>query len=315
LFLESAGSIVVGMRVVCANHSSYPVPSGDALDALRAVIGDQEAAGLDLITDGQVDWADPVTPVLGAFDGVRLGPSQALPGSLGVGPRPIVEGKIRRYRSFSTAAYRRAAACAPRPVKAVLTGPYTLAHCATIATTAYRTPNELAAELSALLAQEVAALVAAGAAAIQIDEPLILQHPDDARVLRVLLEPLYDAAGGTAQIIVSTYGADATALYAQLNSLPADVIAVDCAARPGLFELIGESGAGKPLALGIADGQAELRLGSPAADLTGAVQRCLQRYVHDTIFLQPARGLRGLTLAAARATLALVAGVGAAIRT
>jgi 5-methyltetrahydropteroyltriglutamate--homocysteine methyltransferase len=303
------------MRVLCANHSSYPVPSGDPLTILRAVVGDQESAGLDLVTDGQIEWADPVTPVLAAFDGVRLGSPQPLPGGLGVAARPIVEGKVRRHRSFSAAAYERAAQCARRPVKAVLTGPYTLAHCATIATTAYRSPNELAAELGALLAHEVAALAAAGAAAVQIDEPLILQHPDDARVLRVLLEPLYDAAGGAAQVIVSTYGADATPLYAQLNSLPADVIAVDCATAPALFALIAESGAGKPLALGIADGRAELRLGSPAADLTGAVQGCLQRYVHDTIILQPARGLRGLPLATARATLALVAAVGAAIRT
>jgi 5-methyltetrahydropteroyltriglutamate--homocysteine methyltransferase len=313
LLAAGAAAIVrrAAMRILCANHSSYPAPGPDisAEAGLAAALRDQEAAGLDLITDGQLTWGDPVTPMLAPLDGVRLGPPQALPGGLGEAAEPIVQGKLRRHRPLCVAAYTAAAQRALKPVKVVLTGPYTLAHAARIATTAYRGPSELARDLATLLAQEVAALVAAGAPVIQIDEPLILQRPLDARLLRELLEPLYDAAGGAAQIMVSTYGGDATALYAQLNSLPADVIALDCADRPALCDLIAESGSGKPLALGLVDYSSGSPAASDIARLARLVERCVRRYAHDTIMLQPARGLRGAPVATARAALALLCDV------
>ena len=79
------------------------------------------------------------------------------------------------------------------------------------------------------------------------------------RQLRALLEPIYDAAAGRMQVFVATYGADAAPLYAQLNSLPADVIAVDCADRSALADAIAQTGAGKPLALGISTARSARR--------------------------------------------------------
>jgi len=167
----------------------------------------------------------------------------------------------------------------------VLTGPYTLASAAQIATTAYRHPADVAVDLSMLLAQDVTALVVAGARVIQIDEPLLLAHPDDAKLVRTLLEPLVDAAQG-ATVLVATYGADAGAAYAQLNSLPGDIIAVDCAGRPDIVAAIAETGSGKPLALGIVDA-ATSAIEDPAA-LARLLERLLGRYGHDRVWLQPA---------------------------
>lgn len=303
------------MRYRVANHSSYPGPAagparGEA--ALTAVLRDQEAAGVDLITDGQLGSPDLVSPLLGGIDGVRLGPLRPLPAALGRGPRPIVQAKLRRHHALAVDAYQRAARHAHVPVKAVLTGPYTLAHAAEIATTAYRTILHLAEDLSVILASEVAALVAAGAPAIQIDEPLILHRPADVRLLRALLDPVYDATGGSAQVFIATYGTDAAALYAQLNSLPGDVIAVDCANRAALTAAIAETGAGKPLALGIVDGAAPAVEG--VDDLTRLVERCLHRYVHAEVTLQPSCGVGGLSIAQARGKLNALAGVRAALQ-
>jgi methionine synthase II (cobalamin-independent) len=144
--------------------------------------------------------------------------------------------------------------------------------------------------------------VAAGAPAIQIDEPLILHQPTDMRVLRALLEPVYDAAGEAATMIVATYGTDAAPLYAQLNSLPGDFIAVDCAGRATLAAVIAETGAGKPLALGIVDGRAPSVEGID--DLTRLVERCLHRYIHPEVLLQPSCGLAALSPGEASAKLA-----------
>lgn len=290
------------MRIVSANHGALPFaslspPESEVLAALRL----QEEAGLDVITDGQPQWADPITPLMGALDGVRPGAPATLALGFTVAARPIVQAKIRRHHAPVVAAYQRCAPHARRPLKAVLTGPYTLAQAAEIATTAYRHRADLAVDLSTLLAQDVTALVAAGAPAVQIDEPLLLAHPEDARLARTLLEPLVDAAHGAATIIVATYGADAGQCYAQLNSLPGDIIALDCAGRSALLTAIAETGAGKPLALGIVDGQSATVESSD--ELAGVVECLLARYVHDLVWLQPARGMRTLDRVTAAAKL------------
>jgi len=300
------------MQIVCANHSRYPsaghptLPSPtDVEDVLRA----QEAAGMAVVTDGQLGWSDPVAPLLARLDGVRFGAVRALPGGLGRGPQPIINAKLRRHRPLCVAEYRRAAATAHALVKTVLTGPYTLAHAATITTTAYRDAAALAFDLAAILAQEVEALVAAGARVIQIDEPLILGAPRDVRLLRELLEPLADATGGAAELIIATYGGPAVPLYAQLNTLPGDVIAVDCVSDPRLIDIIAETGSGKPLALGLSAAPA-----TEARSIAAQLERALGRYVHPQVYLQPAYGLARLTPPAARATLEALANARALVQ-
>ncbi|MGD9764870.1 MAG: hypothetical protein AB7V27_14245 [Candidatus Binatia bacterium] len=293
------------MRVVCANHGALPFASPAPSDEdLIAAVRLQEDAGLDVVTDGQPSWTDPFTPVLGALDGVRLGHPAALPLGLTVRARPIVQAKLRRHRAPLAAAFQRAAAHARRPLKAVLTGPYTLSQAAEIATTAYHDRAALAFDLSTVLAQEITALTAAGATVIQIDEPLLLSRPADARVVRALLEPLVDAAIG-ATTIIATYGADAGPCYAQLNSLPGDIVALDCAGHPEVLAAIAATGAGKPLALGVVSGV--LNAVEDSAELARTVERLLTRYVHDEVWLQPSRGMQTLTRELAGAKLIALA--------
>lgn len=275
---------------MCAAHGSLPFAAPTPDDsALAAALGAQLDAGLDVVGDGRPGWRDPITPLLAPLGGVRLGPPCTLPLDLALAARPVVEAKLRRHRSVPAAAYARAAALTSAPLMAEITGPYTLAAAAEIATTAYRQHADLAADLSTLLAQDVTALIGAGARHIQIDEPLLLARPDDAKLVRALLEPLIDAAEGRATVLVATHGADAGPCYAQLNSLPGDVIAVDVTAgHPALRASIAETGAGKPLALGVVDGSAAVE---DAAELARLIDRLLARYVHDVVWLQPAAGL------------------------
>lgn len=292
------------MHIVCANHSTYPSAGQTTPPSptdVEAVLRAQESAGMDVVTDGQLGWSDPVAPLLARLDGVRLGAVRLLPGGLGRGPQPIVNGKLRRHGPLCVFDYRTAATSAQARVKVVLTGPYTLAHAAAVATTAYRDAAALAGDLAAILAQEIGALVAAGARIIQIDEPLILAAPRDVRLLRELLEPLADAAAGSAELIIATYGGPAVGLYAQLNTLPGDVIAIDCVSDPALIDIVAETGSGKPLALGLAGAPAE------PASIAAQLERALGRYVHPQVYLQPAYGLAALSPTAARATLEALA--------
>lgn len=299
------------MEILLANHSSYPPggevasrPFPDRSSAFSAVIREQESLGLDLLTDGQLCWADPVSHMLREVDGVRFDRTRPFLGTSLAYRQPVIEAKLRRRRNLLASEFRLARATTTRPLKAVLTGPYTLASLSEISTTAYRGVAGLAADLATILAEDIRQLVAAGAALIQIDEPVICEHPGDIRLLRELLEPLQLATGGTVPLAVATPRIDAEPLYAHLNSLPTEVLMLDFCASAALAGSVAETGSSRILALGIVDGQ------SPSMEdpdvVTRLVERILHRYVHDRVYLQPSCGLAHLAPAAARAKLALL---------
>jgi 5-methyltetrahydropteroyltriglutamate--homocysteine methyltransferase len=276
------------MELILQNHSSYPygdqpspqpprrMHAARASDATAVVerahideiLHEQAQAGVDVVTDGHVDWSDPLSHVREAFALARL--------------------------------------ASPLPVKPVLPGPYTLAR---LAENGSDSPDDVPARAHALskgLAAAVKDLVDAGATIIQIEEPAILSHPEDIRLLRQLLEPIWQARGD-AQMVLATYFGDAEPLYAQLNSLPADILALDCTGSAGLADEIAATGASKVLALGVVDGR-DPRLEDPGV-IARHIETMLKRYVLDTVHLMPSCGLEQLPRARARAKLELLATV------
>jgi len=289
------------MRILAANHSALPDPAGDLTEASAAALRLQEESGLDIVSDG-IGAAALLHDMMEGLDGVRRGEPARAPFFARPYRQPRVQAKLRRRHPVLAARFRNVAAQARRPLKAVLCGPYTAAHLSRIETTAYSSANALAVELSVILAEEARSLVDCGAHLVQVDEPLILQQPHDIRVLRELLEPIQTAVEARATLAVSTYGADAEAHYAQLCSLPGDVICVDCTRGDGLVDVIAATGAGKPLALGLVDGRASA---VESADACAALlARAVRRYEHDTIYVQPSCGMESLTVDGARAKLA-----------
>jgi 5-methyltetrahydropteroyltriglutamate--homocysteine methyltransferase len=215
----------------------------------------------------------------------------------------VITASLRRPRSILRDDFVYASHVSRLPVKPVLPGPYTLARLSAIESGPYADVAGLAHAFSEILAAEVYDLGQAGARYIQIDEPAILSHSADIRLLRQLLEPLWSARGG-AELVVATYGGDAEPLYAQLNSLPADILALDFLASPRLAALIAATGASKVLALGLIDG-CHPRL-EEASAVARQVDTILKRYVLDSLHLLPSCGLQGLPRDSARAKLELL---------
>jgi 5-methyltetrahydropteroyltriglutamate--homocysteine methyltransferase len=310
------------MEFLIENHSSFPcsaaaagaVPVEDLLTAraqIDEVVHVQERAGLDIVTDGQVRWPDPVSYVMGALEGVRLdGPVPYL-GTERSMRQPVITAAVRRRAAVVCGDFVVARHAAWMRVKPVLPGPYTLARLSRIESGPYRDVTELAHALSEVLALEVRDLVAAGAQLIQIEEPALLSHPEDVRLVRQVLEPLW-AARGSAQLMLATYFGDAEPLYAQLNSVPADVVAFDLASSKQLAAVIADTGASKILALGVVDGRSA-QLESPKA-LARQIEAMLRRYTLDTVHLQPSCGMHYLSPETARAKLDLLGDVRAMLQ-
>ena len=153
-------------------------------DAVDLALRDQEDAGVDIVTDGEMRRAGFFTAAFyGRLTGLRPLPPQRLIGIPGHDQRESYEavepiaapdglGLVAEY----TYVRRRTT----RPIKMPCPGPYTLAGRIKPGTV-YRDRMEVAHILAQIINAELQALVAAGADFIQIDEPSYAVHPDNPR--------------------------------------------------------------------------------------------------------------------------------------
>lgn len=144
---------------------SYPVVKGGGLrslfdplhSAVETAVTDQIAAGIDIISDGQVRG-----DMIGAFSGKIPGiKGQEVTGRTGPAAVLISVGDTKYARSKAPL------------VKGIITGPSTLAHGLHINTPMYRNKEELATDLATALVPEARGLEAAGITLLQIDEPIL----------------------------------------------------------------------------------------------------------------------------------------------
>jgi 5-methyltetrahydropteroyltriglutamate--homocysteine methyltransferase len=217
------------------------------------VVREQAAAGLDVVTDGQVRWYDPISHLARHCEHVQIDGLLRYFDTNFYFRQPVVSGPIRRTEPVLRREFEVARDATDRMVKPVLTGPYTLA-CGSILEGGYRDRRELARAYAEVLAQEVADLVHAGAALIQVDEPALLRHPEDADVVRECLAVLA-AERGRAHLGLYTYFGDALPLWDELMAMPVEVLGLDLTYGPKLVDRIAEGGAGKMLVLGAIDGR------------------------------------------------------------
>jgi 5-methyltetrahydropteroyltriglutamate--homocysteine methyltransferase len=272
-------------------------------EVAREAILEQVTAGVELPTDGQVRWYDPISHLARPLANVAINGLLRYFDTNFYFRQPVVSGPLRRSepilrREFETAR----AAAAPRAVKPVLTGPFTLAR-GSILEGGYPDRAALAHAYAEVLAQEITDLARAGAALIQIDEPFLLRHPEEVDLVRDTFRVLA-AARGPAQLACYTFFGDAVPLYEQLQSFPVDVLGLDFTYSPGLPRRVAEAGSDKVLGLGLVDGR------NTKLETTESVYRVLDTVLPrlgDTVYLGPSCGLEFLPRARARAKLETLA--------
>ena len=264
----------------------------------KEVIAEQESAGIDVITDGHVRWDDILTPFARQMDGFEIGGLLRWFDNNVYFRRPVCKGPIERRGPATVEAFVFAASIASVPVKAVVPGPVTFARLAV--DEHYGDHEEFTLAIASVLAQEVVELERAGAGVIQVDEPALLDAPEDLeladRSLRVLTSELKSA-----KTIVGTYFGDAKRLGPQLFQLPVDGFGLDFVAGPENRELVREFPSDKTLQAGIVDArntrlEDEDVLSSAIGDLVDAVGP-------DRLSVAPSAGLEFLPREKARAKL------------
>jgi 5-methyltetrahydropteroyltriglutamate--homocysteine methyltransferase len=177
-------------------------------DATLLAIRAQEAAGLDIITDGEIRRESYSNRFATALDGVDIdNPGTALDRSGHPNPVPRVVGRISRKRPVEVEDVKFLRAHTAKPIKMTVPGPFTMSQQAQ--NDYYRDEAEAAMDYAAAVNEEIRDLFAAGADIVQIDEPYMQARPEKARQygLAALNRALAGIAGTTAVHICFGYAA------------------------------------------------------------------------------------------------------------
>jgi 5-methyltetrahydropteroyltriglutamate--homocysteine methyltransferase len=310
--------------------------AGDLVDAenemTRRAISDQVNAGLDLLTDGQIRWYDPISHLAGKLQGAKIKGLLRFFDTNSYFRQPVLTAKPARtgpliVEEFAFA--RNALGHLPTPadkagklsIKPVLTGPYTLAKFSLVEHSANGVSGSVEARAIAYaeaLAAEITALVEAGADFIQVDEPAIIKYPQDWGVFERALAFLVNAkkkageAGKRLQLALYVYFHDCAPLYEKLVALPVDVVGLDFTYNPKLVDVIASAGSPKPLGLGLVDGR-NTRLENPS-EVARQIERLLPKISGGRAYLGTSSGLEYLPRARAYAKLELLGKIRSAMR-
>lgn len=173
-------------------------------DATILAIRDQEWAGLDIITDGEIRRESYSNRFATALDGVNLdNPGNILGRSGHPITVPRVVGPVRRKHPVQVRDVRFLRANTDRRIKITVPGPFTMSRLAQ--NDYYRDEESLALDYAAAVNEEIDDLFAAGADYVQIDEPYMQAYPDKARQYGVMalnraLEARKGSAWGTTAV-------------------------------------------------------------------------------------------------------------------
>lgn len=177
-------------------------------DATELAIHDQEMAGLDIITDGEIRRESYSNRFATALDGVDLDrPGTALDRSGHPNPVPRIVGPIRRRHAVEVEDVRFLRARTSRQIKITVPGPFTMTQQAQ--NDFYATDEEAALAYAVAVNEEIRDLFAAGADVVQVDEPYLQARPEKARQygLRALNAALDGITGTTAVHLCFGYAA------------------------------------------------------------------------------------------------------------
>ena len=174
-------------------------------DAVDLAIRDQEEAGIDIVSDGEMRRAGFFTAEFYRHvTGVRALPAERRLGAGGHDQQhrfEVLEPITAPDGLGVVAEYRYAATRATRPLKVTLPGPFTLSGRLTSGPgQVYGQRNEAAEAFVPILRAELEGLVNAGASFIQIDEPSPAIHPDAPADFSALFNAAVEPIVGRARI-------------------------------------------------------------------------------------------------------------------
>jgi len=270
-------------------------------EVTQGVIREQIEAGVGLVTDGQVRWDDALSYLARKLDGTNRGGLLRWFDNNFYFRQPVIVGKLVRREPLVVNDWIKAEQWANGvSVKPVLTGPYTFAKFCL--NEHYGNFEDLLFDVAAIWREEAKALSDAGATIIQLNEPAILFHPEDAKIWSEAIRLVVD--GVHADFALYTFFSDASKIWDDLMKLPVKIIGLDfCSGEENRnAELIqSEFPKGKVLGFGIVD--ARNIKPEPVDELARQIEWVANIVGSERLHVNPNCGLEFLPKADARRKL------------
>ena len=289
--------------------------------AIKAAVKDQERAGIDIVSDGELRRDNDIDYFLARIPGVHIAQrakSDYYDYYDAAVTAPLPEDDKTALGLAGDFEFTRA--LTDRPVKFSFTGPFSLSR--RLGTAAYRDQAELVRALARRLNTEARALSDAGAQFLQIDEPFLAGYPDQAALAVEAVNIVTDGVPATWGLHVCygnryarpSWEGHYDFLFPEVLEARVDQLVLEFA-RKGLddLRLIKEYGWPSALGLGVID------VKSPSVEspelVAARIRRALEYIDPGRLVVNPDCGLRHLAPEVARSKLrAMVAGA-AIVRT
>jgi 5-methyltetrahydropteroyltriglutamate--homocysteine methyltransferase len=272
------------------------------LKATAEVIRLQEDIGLDILVDGEMYRGDMVAFFAGepggnTIDGMKLG---GLVRSYGnrYYHKPVITGKLAWPGPMTLEMWRYAQGLTDKPVKGMLTGPYTMVDWAFDEHYGDRTQAVL--DMAAVIHQEALELDKAGAPYIQVDEPAATTRFDEmdlvSRGLSIVTQGL------KAKTVTHFCYGDFARVFQQIVDLPVGQLDIETANSDyDLLELFRGKQFDKELAIGVLDVHSH-RI-ETVEEVVAGIRRALEVVPPQRLYIDPDCGLKTRTWDEAAAKL------------
>ena len=267
-------------------------------DATLLAIGEMERAGVELITDGEIRRESYSNRFATALDGVDIeNPGEVLGRSGQPTIVPRVVGPIKRNQPVQVRDVEFLRANTSRRIKVTVPGPFTMSQ--QVQNDHYPDRATLAMDYAVAVNQEVKALFAAGADVVQLDEPWLQAHADDAREFGVaaINKALEGMSGTTGLHLCFGYAAvvknkaSEYAFLAELEGSAVDLVSIE-AAQPNLDLSVLAKLPSKTMVVGVID--LEDAAVEPPEAVAARVREALKYLPPEQLMLAPDCGMKYL---------------------
>lgn len=266
--------------------------------ATAEIIRFQEELGLDILVDGEMYRGDMATYFAENLDGFRI---SGLVRSYGnrYYRKPVAEGPVKRTAPITVGWFRYAQSLTEKPMKAILTGPYTMMDWSF--DEFHPSREHFAMAMAEVLHEEVLDLEAAGARYIQIDEPAVSVRPEE---LDLAVRTMSVVTGGIrARTITHICYGSFERIYPKMLELAVDQIDLELSnSEFDMLEHFRRVPFTREIAAGVCDSHSHVV--ESVETMAGRIRRLLDVIPAERITIDPDCGLKTRTLDEARGKLA-----------
>ncbi len=263
----------------------------------------QEDVGLDILVHGEMERGDMV-----AYFAELLTESMAISGLVrSYGNRyyrkPIITGELRWQGPMTVEMWRYAQGLTEKPVKGMVTGPYTMVDWSF--DEHYGSRREAVLAMAGVVHREAEELVKAGARFVQVDEPAASTRPEEMELVSEALGVV--THGLDVRTITHICYGDFAAVFHHIANLPVDQLDLEMANSDyDLLDLIREhkDGFDKEVAMGVVDVHSHVV--ETLDDVKAGIRKGLEVLPPERLYIDPDCGLKTRTWDEAEAKLRVI---------